>query len=76
MICDHCGEPNAQVHITTETFGKDEDLFLIENIPMVFCSSCRERYFTAATLRKIESLKAERDQIAVSRPIKIVRFVA
>jgi len=75
MICDICGREGARIRKVMETYGKGNDLFIIENIPMVNCPNCGESYFTAETLHEIERIKLHRKSFAVERPVGIVSFV-
>ena len=76
LVCENCGKPAARIRRVAETFGKSKDLLLIENIPLVACPNCGERYFTAETLHKIERIKLHRKHFAQARPILVAKFVA
>jgi YgiT-type zinc finger domain-containing protein len=56
------------------TYGKGQDLLVIENVPVVSYPSCGESYLAAETLHEIQRLKAERKQLAVQRPIEVLDF--
>ncbi|WP_082218313.1 YgiT-type zinc finger protein [Kamptonema formosum] len=43
-VCDICGTSGARVRRITRSYGKGEDLLLIENIPAVSCPDCGETY--------------------------------
>ena len=75
VVCDNCGQPGARIRGISEMFGKSKTLLLIENIPVVVCSSCGERYFTAETLHEIERIKLHRRKVAQARPVLVARFV-
>ena len=60
----------------TRSFGRGQQLLVIENIPYVFCPHCGERYFTAATLREIERIKLKRSASIRRKPIPVVTFGA
>jgi hypothetical protein len=49
---------------------------LIENIPLVACPNCGERYFTAETLHEIEQIKLNRKFRAHARAVLVAKFVA
>ena len=76
LVCDNCGESGARIRRISETFGKNKTLLLIENIPMVVCPSCGERYFTAETLHEIERIKLNRKRVAQARSVLVAKFVA
>ena len=74
MICDVCGKDGAKIMRITETHGKGRDLLIIEDIPMVSCPHCGECYFTAETLREVETLKQQRQQRAVLQSVAVMQF--
>ena len=71
-----CGREGVLVRRVTRSFGKGEQLLVIEDIPHLFCPRCGERYFTAATMREIENLKRIKASSARRRSIPIVPFGA
>jgi YgiT-type zinc finger domain-containing protein len=74
MICDNCGQEAARLRRVTRSYGRGKDLLLIENVPVVTCSSCGESYLDAATLHKIERIKLQRRRLAEKRPVAVVSF--
>ena len=74
MICDLCGSEKAKIRHISRSYGKNEELFIIENIPLISCPECGESYFTAQTIRKIEAIKQQRKSIAITRPIPVTSF--
>lgn len=76
MRCDSCGREGARIRRTTRTFGEDADVLLIENVPVVSCPHCGESYMTAETMREIERLQANRQDLAEERRVGVVRFDA
>jgi YgiT-type zinc finger domain-containing protein len=74
--CEICGAYHARTRRVNRTQGKGEDMILIENIPLVVCSSCGQSYFTAATLRQLEEIRCKRDGRTTSRPIPVAIFDA
>jgi len=76
MICDICGKEDASIRCLTRSYGKGEDLLVIENVPVVSCSHCGESYLTAETLHAIEKIKLHRQKSAVMRPVGVVDFAA
>jgi YgiT-type zinc finger domain-containing protein len=57
MICDICGKDAARVRRVTRSFGGGRTAFLIENVPVVTCTSCGETYLEAGTLKEIERIR-------------------
>jgi YgiT-type zinc finger domain-containing protein len=74
MVCDICGKNGARIHRATRTYGKGENLFVIENVPVVTCPHCGESYLTAETLHELERLKLHRKKLAQERCIDVVSF--
>ncbi|MBD1922724.1 type II toxin-antitoxin system MqsA family antitoxin [Microcoleus sp. FACHB-831] len=74
MVCHYCRKEGVQNRRITRTYGKGEDLLVIENIPVVSCPNCGERYLTAATLHEIERIKLQRKTLAVERLVEVASF--
>jgi YgiT-type zinc finger domain-containing protein len=74
LICDICGEEGAKVRHVSRSYGKGEDLLVIENIPVISCPHCGESYLTAETLHEIERIKLHRQSFAESRPVSVAIF--
>ena len=75
LVCENCGKLGARIRRVAETFGKSKDLLLIENIPLIACPNCGERYFTAETLHEIDRIKAHRRSLATRRNVAVAEFV-
>ncbi len=74
MRCDICGEEGARVRHVTRSYGKGENLLVIENIPVISCPHCGESYLTAETLLEIERIKLHRRSFARERPVPVAAF--
>lgn len=74
MICDNCGSQKARVKHVTRSYGKGDDLLIIENVPVVSCPDCGESYMTAETLHEIERIKLHRKSFAEERPVPVAVF--
>jgi len=74
VLCNICGRGGAQIRRVARTYGKDGELLVIENIPVVSCPHCGESYLTAETLHEIERIKLHRKGFAVERPIEVASF--
>ena len=75
MTCDICGKDGAKVRKVTRSYGKGKKLFLIENVPTIYCPHCGESYLTAETLHEIERIKLHLKNFAKERPVPIADFV-
>ena len=53
MVCDICTKEGARIRYVTRSYGKGENLLIIENIPVVSCPHCGETYFAAETLHEM-----------------------
>lgn len=74
MTCDICGQEGVRIRKVAETYGKGKDLMVIEDIPMVSCTRCKESYFTAETLHEIERIRLHHKSFAVERPVEVAIF--
>ena len=75
MICELCGKEDIRVKQVTRSFGKKNNLLVIEDIPVLHCAQCGESYMTAETLHEIERIKMHRHDFAVKRPVEVTTFV-
>lgn len=74
LVCDICGQAGAKNQRVSRTYGKGQDLFVIEDIPVIRCPHCGESYLTAETLHEIERLKLHHKDLAEQRAVGVVRF--
>jgi len=71
VICDICGQKDARVRHVIRSYGKDKNLLVIENIPVISCSHCGESYLTAETLHEIERIRNHQQDFAKERPVPV-----
>jgi len=74
MICDMCGQDQGAVKPVTRSFGKKDDLLIIEDIPVVSCAARGESYMTAETLHEVERIKVHRHSFSIKRPVEVTEF--
>jgi len=74
MICDICGHEGARIRHVTRSYGKGENILLIENVPVITCSHCGESYLTADTLHEIERIKLHKSNLTKKRSIPVAVF--
>lgn len=74
MVCDICGKSGTRIRRVTRSYGKGENLLVIENVPVVVCPNCGESYLTADTLHEIERLKLHGKKLAHQRRVAVVAF--
>jgi YgiT-type zinc finger domain-containing protein len=75
MICDNCGKEGARVRRVSRSYGRGDDLLVIENVPVISCPHCGESYLTAETLHEIERIKLHRKSVAARRKVDVAPFV-
>lgn len=75
MICDICGQEGARTRHITRSYGKGDNLLLIENVPVINCPHCGESYLTAETLHEIERIKLHRRDFATKRAISVAGYM-
>ena len=74
MICDICGKEGARIRRVARSYGKANNLLVIENVPVVSCPHCGESYLTAETLHEIERIKLHRQNFAAKRTVAVAEF--
>jgi len=74
LVCDICGKEGARVRRVSRSYGKGENLLVIENVPIVSCPHCGESYLTAETLHELERIKLHRRSFAIERPVAVAEF--
>ena len=74
MICDICGKRGARTQRVTRTYGRREQLLVIEDVPVVTCPRCDTTYLTADVLRELERIKLHRRGLARTRRVCVATF--
>ncbi len=74
-MCDICGKDGARMIHVSKSYGKGENLLVIENVPVISCPHCGESYLTAQTLREIDNIKRNRGNIAVERSVPVAVLI-
>lgn len=74
LVCDVCGKGGARVRFVARSYGRGENLLVIENVPVISCPHCGESYLTAETLHEIERIKLHRQQFAKKRAVPVAVF--
>ena len=74
LICDVCGKEGAHIRRITRSYGKNDNLLVIENVPIVNCPHCGESYMTAETIHEIERIKIHRKEFAIKCPVPVAKF--
>jgi YgiT-type zinc finger domain-containing protein len=74
VVCDICGKKGARIRRVSRSYGKGDNLLVIENVPMVSCPHCGESYLTADVLQELERIKLHRQGFAVERPVEVASF--
>ena len=58
----------------SRSYGKGQNLLVIENVPLVSCPHCGESYLTAETLHEMERIKLHRKSFAAKRQVAVAEF--
>lgn len=74
MICDICGKKGARIRHVTRSYGKNDTLLVIENVPVINCPHCGESYMTSETMHEIERIKLHRKSFSQTRKIPVADF--
>ena len=74
IMCDFCGNEDARLYFIPRSYGKDDALLVIEDVPIIYCPNCGEGHLTAETLQEIEHIKQARQTVAPKRPVAVAVF--
>jgi YgiT-type zinc finger domain-containing protein len=74
MKCELCGAQAAVSKKTTKSFGRGDSLVVIENIPVIHCSSCHESYLTADTARELDHIRKNRRSRGKRKRVLVASF--
>ncbi len=74
MRCDICGAQAAAIKKMTKSFGRGDNLVVIENIPIVHCSRCHESYLTADTARALDRIRKNRRSLGKAKRVLVASF--
>lgn len=74
MTCELCGAQAAASKKTTKSFGRGDNLVIIENIPIIHCSSCHESYLTADTARELDRIRKNRRSLGKAKRVLVASF--
>jgi len=74
MNCEICGKDTASIKRVTKSFGRGPSLVVIENIPVLSCSSCHESYITADTAREIDRIRKNRVTVGKAKRVLVASF--
>ncbi len=74
ITCDNCGQAGTKIRYLSRSYGKGQNLLVIENVPIISCPHCGESYLTADTLHEIERIKLHRQSFAIARPVPVAAF--
>lgn len=74
MKCEICGAQAAVAKTTTKSFGRGDSLVVIEDIPIIHCSSCHESYLTVDTIREIDRIRKNRRSHGKPKRVLVASF--
>jgi len=74
MKCELCGARAATLKKTTKSFGRGDNLVVIEDIPIVYCSSCHESYLTVDTAREVDRIRDNRRRLGKPKRVLVASF--
>jgi YgiT-type zinc finger domain-containing protein len=75
MICDSCGQDAAKIKHGSRSYGKGDDMIVIDNVPVVVCTHCGESYMTAETMQEIVRLKLHKRNLKTQRLAPVISYV-
>ena len=74
MKCDVCGKEGAVIKKATRSFGRGNNLVIVEDVPVVHCGSCHESYVTAGTARELDRIRKNRRSLGKAKRVLVASF--
>jgi len=74
MNCQICGKRTVSIKKVTKSFGRGDSLVVIEDIPVLSCSSCHESYVTADTACEIDRIRKNRVTVGKAKRVLVASF--
>lgn len=74
IVCQLCNQKSAIVAHIDKVFGKGEKKVLIENIPVVHCSNCRESFLTDVTMRQLDEIRLNSKTLSTPATLGIAKI--
>ena len=72
--CDICGRRGARIRRIARAYGKSDDFFVVQAIPVISCPHCGESYMEAETLHELERIKIHRKSFVKKRQVPVAIF--
>jgi len=76
MNCHVCGKNTVSIKKVTKSFGRGHTLVVIEDIPVLSCSSCHESYITADTAHEVDRIRKNRITVGKAKRVLVASFTA
>lgn len=57
MQCDFCGSSNTKTIARAKLYQQAKDWLIIDEVPIVKCKDCNQKFLTAETLKRIDTIK-------------------
>ena len=74
MTCDLCGQNGAKTKYISRSYGKDKEMIVIDNIPVITCQNCGESYMTADTMHEVQRLRHHKHDRKALRLAPVINF--
>jgi len=74
MNCKICGKKTVSIKRVTKSFGRGDNLVVIEDSPVLSCSGCHESYITADTAREIDRIRKNRGTVGKAKRVLVASF--
>ena len=75
MNCDVCGQGGAKTKHISRSYGKGEEMVVIDHIPVVVCPNCGESYMTADTMHEVQRLMLHKRSVKALRLAPVISYV-
>ena len=73
--CENCGRAGIHIRFVTRSYGRGDNLLVIEKVPIISCLHCGASYLTAKTLHEIARIKLHRRSLSKRRNVAVAQFI-
>jgi YgiT-type zinc finger domain-containing protein len=72
--CEYCAGTVPEKRVDREAFNHAKGVVILENVPIGECDRCHAHYYSAAVLRRVESLVSGSEPFAHTEQVPVTTF--
>jgi YgiT-type zinc finger domain-containing protein len=72
--CEYCSGTVRERRVDREVFNHPSGVAILENVPIGICDQCQAHYYSAAVLKRVESVIAGTAPSTHTEQVPVARF--